>query len=156
MVMILMEYGIHDCEIFANLRLKLYNQTSFNSRASSDITNCIRTKWLEGVVEAEVEAAVDEDAGAGDPEAAVEAAEAVTAHRLDVAVHDAGELALARGVPGVHAQPRAGVVYALHEQERQRARAAAGQDVLGKLLFVRSIFGGFECFLDLILTKFKH
>ena len=80
--------GIHDCEIFANLRLKLYNQTSFHSRASSDITNCIRTKWLEGVVEAEVEAAVDEDAGARDPEPAVEPQQAVCPYCLHVAIHD--------------------------------------------------------------------
>ena len=50
---------------------------------------------LQGVVEAEVHPAVDEDADAGDDEAAVQALDAVRLERLPVHVDQAVELALA-------------------------------------------------------------
>ena len=83
---------------------------------------------------------VYEDTAAGYPEAPVESPHTVSLDRLDVAVDDPGELSLSRGVPGVHPQPGAGVVDALHEQQGERPGEASRQDVLGELLFVGGVF----------------
>ena len=61
------------------------------------------------------------------------------------------ELSLAGGVPGVHPEPGAGVVDALHQHQGQRARAAPGQDVLPELLLVARVLGHLEHLLDLVL-----
>lgn len=106
---------------------------------------------LERVVKAKVKAAVDEDAEAGDDEAAVKAAHAVRLDGLDVHVDDALELPLVSGVFGVHGESGASVVDALDEEEGERSGAAAAQHVLGQLLLVGGALAHHEDTLDLVL-----
>ena len=105
---------------------------------------------LQGVVQAEVEASVDEDAGAADHEAPVQTPDPVGLDRLDVDVDDAPELPGSAAVLGVHGQTRAGVVNGLHKHEGERAGASAAEDVLGELLSVAGRLGDLEGPLDLI------
>ena len=85
----------------------------------------------DGVVHAEVQAAVHDDTDAGDDKAAVQAGDAVRGHRLAVHVHQAVELARAAllGALVVVGQARTRVVQAVHKRKRRRAGGAAGRHV---------------------------
>ena len=100
------------------------------------------THWFNRIIQTEVETSakqkhqkyfaktlspvpVDKYTGTGDPETSVKSQQSVRLHSLDVAVYDPTELSLARGVPGVHTQPGAGVVNALDEQQGEGAGATS-------------------------------
>jgi len=106
---------------------------------------------LERIVETEVHSAINEDADAGDDEASVETLDAVGFEGLGVDVDETLVLALAAFALGVVGQTRTGVVERVDEHQRERTRAAAGQDVSGELLGVGGVLGNVEHRLDLIL-----
>merc|ERR1712012_442736 len=73
---------------------------------------------LQGVVEADVHATVDEDTNCGDGEASVQALDAVGLQGLHVHVDQAVELALTTLALGVVGQPGPGVVEGVYEEQR--------------------------------------
>ena len=106
---------------------------------------------LEGIVEAEVHATVDEDAHAGNDETTVETLDTVGLEGLGVDVDETLVLTLAALALGVVGQTRTGVVEGVDEEQREGTRAAAGQDVGGELLGVGSVLLNVESRLHLIL-----
>jgi len=108
---------------------------------------------LEGVVQAEVHASVDEDAHAGDGEATVQALDTVGLDGLGVDVDETVELALATLALGIIGQPGTGVVKGVDEHKGQGASAASGQDVGSEFLPLGSILGGLKDGLDGILES---
>mmetsp|Transcript_18828 Transcript_18828/g.38260 ORF Transcript_18828/g.38260 Transcript_18828/m.38260 type:complete len:357 (-) Transcript_18828:13-1083(-) len=93
----------------------------------------------DGVVEAEIEATVDEDSNGGDDEAAVESGDAVGGERLAVDVDESVELASSVSLGRLHVvrQTGTGVVQRVHEGQRARSGETARGDVLGELGDVR-------------------
>jgi len=109
---------------------------------------------LERIVEAEVAAAIDDDAHARDDEAAVETGDAVRGERLAVDVDQAVELTLAGallGRLGVVGETRTSVVERVDEAQAERTGDTARRDVLAERDSVRVGLARLECGLNLIL-----
>ena len=80
-------------------------------------------KRLQGVVEAEVHSAVDEDAHGGDDEAAVQALDHVRLQGLDVHVHQPVELPLASLALGIVSKPdNLGIGYGLLVRKKMQLK----------------------------------
>merc|ERR1719209_490066 len=106
---------------------------------------------LQGVVEAEVHATVDEDANCGDGEASVQALDAVGLQSLHVQVDQAVELALATLALGVVSQPGPGVVQGVYEEQRHGAGSTTAGNVCGELQGLGGVLGSLEGGLDGVL-----
>jgi len=106
---------------------------------------------LQGIVEAEIHATIDEDADARDDETSVETLNTVGLEGLGVDVDETLVLALSTLALGVVSQTRTGVIEGVDEEQREGTRATAGQDVGGELLGVGSVLLNVEHRLHLIL-----
>merc|ERR1719411_2596602 len=106
---------------------------------------------LQGVEQAEVHAAVDEDAHGGDGEASVETLDAVRLEGLCVDINQTIELTLSALALGVIGQPGSGVVKGVDEHEREGSSSSSGENVGSELPGSAGILGGGEGSLDSIL-----
>jgi len=106
---------------------------------------------LQGIVEAEIHATINEDTNAGDNEASVETLDTVGLEGLGIDVDETLVLALTALALGVVGQTRTGVIEGVDEEQREGTRATAGQDVGGELLGVGSVLLNVERRLHLIL-----
>merc|ERR1719151_416655 len=88
---------------------------------------------LQGVVEAEVHATVDEDADSGDGEASVQALDTVRLEGLHVHIDQTVELALTTLTLGIVSQPGPSVVKGVDEEQGHSSGGAATGNVCGKL-----------------------
>jgi len=105
---------------------------------------------LQRIVETKVHSTIYENADARDDESTVETLDAVGLEGLGVDVDETLVLTLAAFALSVVGQTRTSVIERVHEQKREGAGAAAGQDVGRELLGVASVLGNVEHGLHLI------
>jgi len=109
---------------------------------------------LQGVVETEVHATVDEDTDARNDEATVQTLDTVRFQGLGVDIDEAVELTVSAtllGRLGVVSQTSTSVIERVDEQEGHGTGAASRNDVHAELANVAGILGGGEGLLDGIL-----
>jgi len=106
---------------------------------------------LQGIVEAEIHATIDEDADARDDETSVETLNTVGLEGLGVDVDETLVLALAALPLGVVGQTRTSVVERIDEHQREGTRAATRQDVGGEFFGIGGVLGDVKSRLHLIL-----
>merc|ERR1719151_438686 len=99
---------------------------------------------LQGIVEAEVHATVDEDADSGDGEASVQALDTVRLEGLHVHIDQTVELALTTLTLGIVSQPGPSVVKGVDEEQGHRSGGATTGNVCGELKGLGRILGVLE------------
>lgn len=108
---------------------------------------------LQGIVQTEVHASVDEDTHARDDETAVQSGDTVGSQGLPVDIDETVELALATllAALGVVSQTGTGIIQRIDESQRHGPRASSGQNVLAELLSIGGVLLGGEHTLDRVL-----
>merc|ERR1719341_2306977 len=106
---------------------------------------------LQGVVEAEVHATVDEDADGRDGEASVQALDAIGLEGLHVHVNQTVELTLATLTLGIVGQSGPSIVEGVDEEQRHCSSSTTAGNVCGKLQGLGRVLGGLEGSLDGVL-----
>merc|ERR1719300_2360254 len=110
-----------------------------------------RDEWLECVIEAEVHATVDEDTNGRDAKTSVKSLDTIGLESLDIDINKTIELSFTSFALGIISKPGSGVVQRVDKQQGKSSCKSSTGNVGSKLQSLRSILGGLEQALDLIL-----